>query len=187
MTFCVIIGLQKYLHRSVILMDLHEREKNVAFYEKEQTVIDQVTGEVLSSTIETVAKTSAEPDFVKVYYETMLAFNQIHGVPVTFVLSLSRFIEFSNDGSPLFATLNKRVKLLMVGDCKVSFRQIERYIKVALEQGLLFKTEFRGVYEVNPFMIAKGKWDSIKRLRAKFDFVDGKWERTITSIPDNQT
>lgn len=28
-------------------------------------------------------------------------------------------------------------------------------------------------------MIAKGKWDSIKKLRANFDFVGGKWERVV--------
>ena len=169
-------------------MDLHEREKNVSFYEKEQLVIDQATGEVLSSTKETVAKTSAEPDFVKVYYETMLAFNQIHNVPVQFVLSLSKFIEWSNDGEPLYVTLNKRAKLAIANDCQLSPRHIARYIGSARENGLLFKTEFRGVYEVNPFMIAKGKWDSIKRLRAQFDFNEGKWVRTmeVDSTSNNQ-
>ena len=163
-----------------------EREKNTAFYTHEETVIDQTTGEILSSIQKTVAKTSAEPDFIKVYYETMMAFNQIHDIPVSFVLSLSKFIGWSNEGKPLTVALNKMNKEIMCSDCEVSMPQLSRYIKKAVENGLLFRMEqYRGVYEVNPFMIAKGKWDSIKKLRSNFDFVNGKWERIVEFVNEN--
>ncbi|MGN0351178.1 MAG: replication/maintenance protein RepL [Roseburia sp.] len=162
-----------------------EREKNTAFYTHEETLIDVTTGEILDYKQKTIVKTSAEPEFIKVYYETMMAFNQIHDVPTSFVLSLSKFLEWTNDGKPQCATINKRVKEIMCEDCKVSLPQIDRYIKKAVDNGLLFRTGYRGVFEVNPFMIAKGKWDSIKRLRANFDFIGGKWERvTETSMND---
>lgn len=168
------------------MKDLHSREKNIAFYEQEQLIVDQVTGEVISATKKTVSKTTAEPDFIKVYYETMMAFNQIHDIPVSFVLSLSKFIEWSNEGSPLVVTLNKRSKTIIATDCDVNIRQVERYIKASAENGLLFRTDYRGVYEVNPFMIAKGKWDSIKKLRSQFDYINGKWIRTIGTVPEHQ-
>ena len=38
------------------------REKNTAFYTHEETIIDQTTGEVLSSVCKTITKTSSEPD-----------------------------------------------------------------------------------------------------------------------------
>lgn len=158
-------------------MDLHE--KNINFYEHEEIIIDETTGEILSATKKTIAKTNPEPDYIKVYYETMMAFNQIHDIPVSFLLSLSKFIEWTNDGEPLIATLNKRNKTIIVEDCKVTLSQIDRYIKKSIDNGLLFRTEYRGVFEVNPFMIAKGKWDSIKRLRANFEFINGKWTRII--------
>lgn len=156
-----------------------EREKNKAFYTKEETVIDVTTGEIINYTQKTIAKTSSEPDFIKIYYETMMAFNQIHDIPTSFVLSLSKFLEWTNEGKPQVVTLNKRVKGIMSKDCKISLPQIDRYIKKSVDSGLLFRTEFRGVYEVNPFMIAKGKWESIKQLRANYDFKSGKWIRTI--------
>lgn len=156
-----------------------EREKNTAFYTHEETTIDATTGEILNYTQKTIAKTSTEPDFIKVYYETMMAFNQIHDIPTSFVLSLSKFLEWTNNGKPQCVTINKRVKGIMCEDCKVSLPQIDRYVKKSVDNGLLFRTEFRGVFEVNPFMIAKGKWDSIKQLRANFDFVGGKWERVV--------
>lgn len=156
-----------------------EKERNVAFYTHEEIVTDQTTGQILSATKKTITKTSAEPDFIKVYYETMMSFNQIHNVPTSFVLSLSKFLEWSNEGKPSMATLNKRAKEIMATDCGVDIRQIERYIKQSVENGLLFKTTYRGVYEVNPFMIAKGKWESIKQLRTQFDFIGGKWTRNV--------
>lgn len=157
-----------------------EREKNVSFYTEITNVVDQQTGEILETTEKTKAKVSSEPDFIKIYYETMMAFNNIHNVPTSFILSLSKFLEWTNAGSPQYVTLNKRIKTVISIDCGVDFRQIERYIKASVENGLLFRTEYRGVYEVNPFMIAKGKWESIKSLRANFDFIAGKWERVVT-------
>lgn len=156
-----------------------EREKNTAFYVHEETVIDQTTGEILSSTQKTITKMSAEPDFIKVYYDTMLAFNQIFDVPTSFVLSLSKFLEWTNDEKPQCTIINKYVKETLSKDCGVDIRQIERYIKKSVDSGLLFRTNYRGVYEVNPFMIAKGKWDNIRALRTNFEFTDGKWQRTV--------
>ena len=157
----------------------NERERNTAFYIHEQVVADVATGEIVSSIQKTITKTSAEPDFIKVYYETMMAFNQIHNVPVQFVLSLSKFLEWSNDGNPQYVTINKRIKEVMMTDCEVSLAQLDRYIKKSVNNGLLFRTQYRGVYEVNPFMIAKGKWESIRKLRAEYDFKNGSWQRKV--------
>lgn len=156
---------------------LQEKSKNVAFYTHEEIITDQMTGEILSSIQRTVAKVSTEPDYIKVYYATMLAFKQINNVPVSFLLSLSKHIEWTNDGKPMYITLNRRIKTEISNDCTLKSAQIDRYIRKSVENGLLFKTEYRGVYEVNPFMIAKGRWDSIKKLQTNFDYVNGKWER----------
>jgi hypothetical protein len=162
------------------------RTKNVTVYSNEKTVIDEQTGEILSSSKETVKKVSKEPDFIKLYYETMLAFNRIHDIPISFVLSLSKFLEWSNEGKPMCVTLNKRVKDIMQVDCEVKIAQISRYIATSVENGLLFRTAYRSVYEVNPFMIAKGKWDSIQELQCKFNFVNGKWIREIEEVEDKE-
>ncbi len=156
-----------------------KREKNKAFYTHEKKIIDEATGEILLATKETIVKAAPEPDFIKVYYETMMSFNQIHNIPVQFVLSLSRFIEWSNDGEPMMVTLSKWQKDELQKDCKVALAQINRYIKTSVDNGLLFKTHYRAVYEVNPFMIAKGKWDSIKQLQTQYDFVNGKWIKIV--------
>ena len=153
-------------------------ERRDVFVEMKQT-IDKETGEILSEQKTTVGRATKEPNYIKVYYETMLAFNQINNLPVSFTLSLSKFLEWTNDGKPMVVTLNKRVKDIMQVDCGVKLAQINRYITTSIKSGLLFKTEYRGVYEVNPFMIARGKWESIQKLQCKFDFVNGIWVREV--------
>lgn len=143
------------------------------------TEVNPETGEILSTQKTTVGRATKEPNYIKVYYESMLAFNQINNLPVSFILSLSKFLEWTNEGQPMVVTLNKRVKDIMQVDCDVKLAQINRYISTSVKSGLLFKTDYRGVYEVNPFMIARGKWDSIQKLQCKFDFVNGTWIREV--------
>ena len=171
--------------RDKFLKIKNQNIKKIALYEKSRTVIDATTGDIIAKTKEEFTKVSQEPDFIKVYYETMLAFNEIHGVPISFVLSISKFLEWTNEGSPMCVTINKRVKDILQEDCGVKSAQIARYIAISVKSGLFFRTKYRGVYEVNPFMIAKGKWDSIKALQCKFNFVDGKWTREIEQEETN--
>ena len=160
-----------------------QRKKNVKCFEKQTTVqtIDE-NGEIVSAQIETTSfcKTSTEPNFVKVYYETMLAFNEIEGIPVAFVLCISSMMPWVDDEEPLRITMNRYARERIERECGVKSAQVSRYIKQSVEAGLLFKTDCRGVYEVNPFMIARGSWDKIKDLQCKFDFKGGKWTRTVT-------
>ena len=154
-------------------------QSNITVYEKIKTEIDTETGELLSEKKEIIHKKSKEPDYIKLYYETMLAFNEINNIPIAFVTSLSKFLEWSNDGQPMCVTINKRGKEILQADCNVKLAQINRYIANSVKYGLLFRTNYKGVYEVNPFMIAKGRWESIRDLRCKFNFIDGKWIREI--------
>ena len=45
----------------------------------------------------------------------------------------------------------------------------------SLEKGLLFTTEDRGTYVVNPWMVAKGRWERIRELQANFEYDGQKW------------
>ena len=132
------------------------RAKNTAVYESNNMVTDVQSGEILYQEKSTRVKTSTEPDFIKVYYKAMMAVNAISEIPLDFLLALSAQIGFTN------------------GD------KIAKYIKRAVEKGILFSTQDRGSYEVNPWLIAKGKWEHIRELQAAFQFVDKKWIRTIT-------
>lgn len=163
------------------------RESNTAFYDHQQTVIDETTGEILTSHRETIQKTSGEPDYVKLYYRTMLAFNGVD-IPLAFIISMADHMSWSNDGSPLLFFNTRIVREQICSVCDIREAMYKRYIARCRDAGLIFPTGYRGTYEVNPFFIAKGKWDSIKQLRAGFDFINGTWTRHIEeTTPDDTT
>lgn len=160
------------------------RTSNTAFYDHEQTLVDVQTGEILTSHRETIQKTSGEPDFVKLYYKTMLAFNGVDDIPLTFIIAMADHMTWSNDASPLLFFNTRLVREQICTICGIKEAMYKRYIGRCKDSGLIFPTQYRGTYEVNPFFIAKGKWDSIKALRATFDFVGGKWTRHLEEAPE---
>lgn len=155
-------------------------QRNIAVYEHTDRTIDVITGEILSETKKTITKISSQPDFIKVYYKTMLAFNGANDIPLQFVVALSGHINWANENEPMFFHNTKIVKENICKICSIKDTMYARYISRCRENGLLIpKSGYRGVYEVNPFFIAKGRWENIKELRTSFDFVGGKWERIV--------
>ena len=159
------------------MIDTFERGKTVAVYQEDRSLVDVTTGEILKESHETVNKTSTEPDYIKIYYRTMLAFNGINDIPLEFILAIANYVAWSNDGGPLLFNNVKAVREQICGMCKIKSSMYTKYLTRCKERSILLPTKYRGTFEVNPFFIAKGKWDSIKRLRAEFCFTDGTWIR----------
>lgn len=162
-------------------------QRNSTFYEHKKTIVNSETGEIVSESIETIGKTSGEPDFVKLYYKTMLIFNGADDIPLKFILAMSEYMSWTNEGKPMVFNNTKMVKEQICKSCKIKESMYTKYITRCRENGLIFPLKgYRGTYEVNPFFIAKGKWDSIKQLRTTFDFIGGKWERVTEFAEDEE-
>lgn len=150
--------------------------KPKTIYSETQTIIDCETGEVKQIKENRVTKESTEPDFIKLYYKTFLAFNDIRDVPVDFIICLSEYMNYINSDEPITITFNKYLKDKIMQKMQYkSISSVDKILKKAVDNGLLIKTEYRATYVVNPFMIAKGSWNNIKKLQAKFDFINNKW------------
>ena len=162
------------------------REKTRTVYESEHSVIDKATGEILYSERETSKRTSTEPDFIKIYYKTMMAVQGVEDLPLKFLLALSCEIGFSNGEKVIFYN-NKMTRDSIAKYCQVSDNMVSKYIRQAVVKGVLFATEYKGAYEVNPWLIAKGKWEHIKELQASFRYVSGKWERVAKLEQESDT
>lgn len=156
-------------------------------YENSEQVLDSATGEMLDRKVTQKIKSTTEPDFIKIYYKAMLAVQGIESMPLEFILALSSVITYSNNpNNPVYFYNNAMNRHLIASVCMnkngqpISDNMVSRHITNAVKIGLLFKVKgMRGVYEVNPCIIAKGRWENIKGLQANFDFVEGKWVRTI--------
>lgn len=155
-------------------------------YQTTNTLIDKATGEIIQEQEEKKVRTSSEPEFIKIYYKAMLAVNGIEGLPLDFVLALSSVIAYCNDPDKPIYFYNNKANRRIIADCclkkngePISDNMVARYIKCAKDLSLLFETDDRGIYEVNPCMIARGQWKHISKLQASFDFTGKKWERTM--------
>lgn len=160
-------------------------ERSKAFYESTTQLVDFETGEIKEERQTTIKKTSGEPDFIKLYYKTMLAFNGVEDIPLSFILSLAEHMTWSNNSSPLLFFNGRMIREQICATCGIKEAMYKRYITRCRDSGILFPTPYRGTYEVNPWLIAKGKWESIRGLRASFDFIKGRWERVTESDPDS--
>lgn len=159
------------------------REKTQVVYQSEYTIIDEASGEIIKSERETSKRTSNEPDFIKVYYKTMMAVQGVEEIPLSFLLALSCEIGFSNGDRVMFYN-NKTTRRRIAEYCEVGDNMVTKYIKRSVDKGVLFTTSDRGTYEVNPWLIAKGKWEHIRELQASFRFVEGKWQRVAEVTPE---
>lgn len=175
--------IKERIRQEVEKNDLRRRQ---IISETEETITDVTTGEIVQRNKTTKSIGTSEPDFIKIYYKSMLVVQGIEEVPLDFVLALSHCLSYSDDKQePVVFVSNKhyrnRIAGLMEHDGKrLSDNMVSRYIKRAVDVGLLFPVKgCRGTYEVNPCLIAKGKWEYIKALQANFDFVGNKWERRM--------
>lgn len=175
-------------------MDLSEEQlkalkttnRTSVIYEKSEANIDIFTGEIINKTSQTLKKTSAEPDFIKLYYKTMLAFNGVDSsIPLDFVIALSEHITWANDDQMIFKN-DKITRVTLSKKLNLKDSMVQKYITRCSESGLLIPMKgFRGTYYVNPFFIAKGRWENIKELRTSFDYVNGKWEVKLQEGNEN--
>lgn len=159
------------------------RNKTTSLYEINNQVVDVNSGEIIRQERQTKARTSTEPDYIKVYYQAMMAVHDITDVPIAFILGLADCINYANKDTEAMLFFNNKTTRRKLADIMgVTDSMIAKYIKKCTDCGVLFKTTDRGTYEVNPWLIAKGKWDNIKILQTKFDFINNRWERITNPV-----
>lgn len=163
------------------------REKTRVVREHTSDIIDTVTGTVLKSETTQDKMTSTEPDYIKVYYRTVLAFNGITDIPVPFLLAISSCMTWVTAAEPMYYKSDKLTRDTVCKQLGIGEQMYKRYLTRCTESGLLIKKPgYRGVYDVNPLFIAKGRWQDIAEVRATFEFRGGRWSRTISEEDHNE-
>lgn len=156
------------------------RAKTTKVFTSETNIVDVATGEILRSEQTSKKLTSGEPDYIKVYYKAMMAINDIDEIPLGFLLALSSQLNYANARDDrIYFYNNRTTRRAIQSICEIGDNMVQKYLRRCREKGILFTTPDRGTYEVNPWLIAKGRWEHIKGLQAEFSFTDGVWKRTI--------
>lgn len=134
--------------------------------------VDTQTGEVLSEDTQTteMSYVEMEPQYIKIYLDCILKFKGISSSFNPILLSLCKHMQYADRNQIVF--VNKYIKEIICSECGVKIKRVEQAIKEFVDSGLLMR-KARGVYLVNPYIISRGKWEDIKKLRATFDFMTG--------------
>lgn len=148
-------------------------------HEEHTEVIDEhgvIIGEDTTTTQE--GRASKEPDYMKLYLNTMLSFQGINSISVDVLIAMCNCLsgQYINNGKTnLCFRSDKLSKRQMMSELGISEAAVNKHIKKMVDCGILIKSDMRSVYFVNPWILAKGKWEHIRSLRASFDFVGGQW------------
>lgn len=126
--------------------------------------------------------TEVQPDYVKIYFDTVFAFKGIKTAGLSpILLACLKRMTYANDENPMIITIISYTKKQIAEETGKSVQTVDRALKQFVEHKLFFKVA-RSVYQANAQIFGKGDWKDVKKLRqlqAKFDFMTGEVKAQI--------
>ena len=169
---------------------LQEDAKNSVSKEYDRTVVDFSTGEVVREISERTFVVDKEPEYIKVYVNTMLAFNGLDTSLAPYLLAFCRHMTYANAPKREYRCTVRTDALVredVAETLHVSERAVYNAIKKLIEVKIFIPLVIggkkkRGIYFVNPWVVSKGEWKDISRLRSSFEFTSSS---STSAIVDN--
>lgn len=131
--------------------------------------------------IENTMILSKEPNYVKVYLDTVLIFKDISKSlnPILFeFLKYMSYANIHNSTGGQITFVNKTMKEVIAKSSNVTIKRVDQAITQFVKSDI-FKRVGTGTYQVNPNIFGKGDWKDIKKIRATFDFNTGEIKADI--------
>ncbi len=149
--------------------------------ETNATVVDLATGEMVREIRENTGYIGREPDYIKIYTDCMLVFNNMDVALSPFIVAFGRHMTYANTGNPAFrctVRTDEMVRKDVAEYCGVSDIRVKQAVKALVDAEVFIPIQIngkkkRGIYFVNPWVVGKGEWKDIKQLRGQFEFVTG--------------
>jgi hypothetical protein len=148
-------------------------------------VVDCETGEVTKSIKETQLIASKEPNYIKLYLDTLLTFKKLSKSLNPILLEFLKYMSYASiaDGTGgQIIYVNAHMKKNIADATGLKIDRINKALTDFVKANV-FKRIATGTYQVNPFLFGKGDWKDIKSIRATFDFNSGE---IIAEIDNNE-
>lgn len=153
------------------------------------TELNIETGEMARIyTDECIGITETEPDYIKIYIGTQLCLNNLDPSLAPYIIAFGPHMSYANDSQ--YQHMVRTDAICRQGVAKtlgVTPKRVEQIIKLLIENGIFIPITYReekdgviterrrrGIYFVNPWVVAKGSWKDIKKLQQSIDFVKGE-------------
>jgi len=152
------------------------KDKDKTIYTTTKTFVDYETGEVTKQEETTHIKKSAEPNYVKLYITTLLAFKELPKSLNPILIEFLSYMSYAdtsekNGGQKIYVNID--MKRDIANKLNLSVESVNKGLFQLVRSGM-FKRIGTGTYQVNPFMFGKGEWKDISAIRATFDYNTGE-------------
>ena len=155
------------------MLDEENNQKKKINLKEVKEKIDTQTGEVTELETLKSFKVDNEPDYVKVYLNTICIFNGLSQSVSPVLFEFCKYMTWADNGQIL--RVDKYIKDQISKELNIKADRINKILKSIVDSTIFVKTKYRGVYKVNPYFIARGDWKKIKSLRGEFDFKQGRF------------
>lgn len=152
--------------------------------------IDYNTGEIKKTEEYKEGYVDNEPEYIKLYIEHICTFNGLKQGVSPILLKLCSYLTYPKKSSKnQLIYINKTIKEEIAAELGVTDKRVNQALTEFITAGIFKKIldertqkYRRGVYIVNPYIIAKGKWSDIKKFRATFDYIEKTIEPQINQF-----
>lgn len=136
-------------------------------------ILDSSTGEMLAEERIEKRRVSREPDFIKLYLDDIMLLSDIPKQKSDIMYLLLKKMNYDNE-----ITIVHAHKAEISEKLNCSLINIDKTLKILCDKGIL-RRKYRGVYEANPYLFGKGRWEDIEALRLQIDYQKGGKKRII--------
>lgn len=136
--------------------------------------VDTTTGEIINEeTVKEWIVPREEPDYVKLYFNAVLEFNEVSCANTPVLMALLRYMTYADDeegGQIIY--LNQALRKRICNKLEIKESTLKSNLSKLCKGNILKRLE-NNTYQANPFIFGKGDWASIKNVRASFDWEHG--------------
>lgn len=129
-------------------------------------------GEVISQITDTIHKFEDEPNYVKLYLDTVLYISDLpkgyNSILLAFLNHMS-YASVKNKENGQLIYVNSAMKKGIAEDLGVTIDRINHAITDFVKGKVFYRVD-RGTYQVNPYLFGKGDWKDIKEIRMNITF-----------------
>lgn len=135
-------------------------------YSTETITYSKDTGEVIERTETKYKNVSQEPNYVKVYVDAVIA---LLGKDKTskesdVLLILAKNMTYVNEEMPNKVNIDKVLKDHIIHSLGMKPGTLKNMLTGFVKKDVIRRIG-KGVYQLNPFMFAKGNWSNIRRIQ----------------------
>jgi hypothetical protein len=153
--------------------------KEKVIYAATEEIIDGETGEIIRHRKFTSTLIDKEPPHVKIYLQDIAKINDLPPAAAKVLNILVQNMGYNN-----MVPMLKPFKEVICNTLDIKMNTLEKVIALLKEKQILH-TFSRGLYILDPYLFAKGRWADIKNLRLIIEY-DENGNRRLTSNAPQQ-